>query len=126
MNFGLRKPCKTCPFVVAHDFPLRPDRIMEIRDADHFTCHNTIDYDGPDADEDDDDGGPNPNRDHTGEQTCAGWLIMQWAQFQGFPSWVGFAASRGMFNPHALQGAEQAGCYATFEDYARRAEEEGW
>lgn len=124
MNFGLKHPCKSCPFVEAHDFSLTPERIMELRDADHFTCHNTIDYEYESSYEDEDfEGAAPPDRDRSGEQTCMGWLIMQWAQFQGFPSWVGFAASKGIFDPHALPTAEASGCFPTFEAYAEREEE---
>lgn len=123
MNFGLKKPCSSCPFVVAHDFPLHPERIMEIRDASSFPCHNTVDYEhDSDYDAEESEGVAPPSRDRSREHACMGWLVMQWTQFRGFPSWVGFVAGRA-FDPHALPSAEEAGVFPTFEAYAARERE---
>ena len=121
-GYGLKKPCKTCPFVKAHSFPLRPDRIREIADADPFPCHNTVDY----GQEDPETGAVRQHRDTEGEHQCFWHLILQWSAYGGFSQLSAFAASLGMFDPEALPTPEESGCYASFEEYATRAEEEGW
>jgi len=121
-SYGLKKPCKTCPFVKAHDFPLRADRIRAIGDADPFPCHNTIDY----GQEDPETGEMRPHRDTKGEHHCFGHLVVQLAEYGGFNKVTAFAARMGAFVPEDLPTPEEAGCYASFEEYAQRAEEKGW
>lgn len=114
MNYGLKKPCSSCPFVEAHTFHLRADRIMEIADANSFSCHNTVDYDR----EDPETGEMSAYRDKEGEHQCFGWLVVQWAQYGGFPAVTAFAARLGSFSPEDLPTPEEAGCYPTFDAYA--------
>ncbi|MCK5651760.1 MAG: hypothetical protein KAJ42_10300 [Gemmatimonadetes bacterium] len=116
MKYELKKPCKTCPFVIAHKFPLRPDRIEEIRDCRAtFSCHNTVDYD---AEEDvyDEEGVGNPYRSTKGEQHCFGFLVVCWADWGGFDQMQAMAARAGMFKPEELPTPEEAGVFATWAD----------
>jgi len=43
--FDLKRPCTTCPFRKGQTFFLPPGRLEEIRRAEAFQCHNTVDYD---------------------------------------------------------------------------------
>lgn len=124
MNYGLKKPCASCPFVKAHNFPLMPDRIMEIADASSFPCHNTVNYDYETSDWDDEEfeGVAPPDRDTSNEHQCLGWLVVQWAEYEGFPNATAFMAARGYFKPEELPSPEEAGCFATFGEYAEREE----
>lgn len=116
MKYGLKKPCVTCPFVIAHKFPLRPDRIEEIRDCRaEFSCHNTVDYDGPEEVYDD-EGVANPYRSTKGEQHCMGHLIVCWADWGGFDQMQAMAARAGMFKPEELPTPEEAGVFETWAD----------
>lgn len=109
MKYGLKKPCASCPFVEAHDFRLRPDRIAEIAEADGFACHNTVDYD--------------EGRNAEGEHHCYGHLVIQWAQSGGFQMVTAWAARAGEFDPTQLPASEDVGCFQTFEDYIHREED---
>lgn len=122
MNYGLKKPCKSCPFVMAHNFPLMPDRIREIEDASSFPCHNTVDYDALDYESL--DGEPEYTfRDREGEHQCLGWLVLQWAQHRGFSPATAFMASRGLFSPEELPSPEEVGCFETFDAYVAHEED---
>ena len=112
MKFDLKKPCKSCPFVVAHDFHLTPERIAEIADAFAFPCHKTVDYD------DDDE-----RINRASEQHCFGHLVVQWAEYGGFNKGAAFAAQSGMFDPHALPTPADVGCFETFGEYINREED---
>lgn len=116
MNYGLKKPCASCPFVEANDFPLDPERIEEIAEADGFACHNTVDYDAWDEDEE----GYVPT---AGEHHCYGHLVIQWAQHTGFLTVTAWAAREGAFDPTALPEPSEVGCFESFEDYVQREEE---
>ena len=123
MKYELKKPCKTCPFVIAHEFPLRPDRIEEIRDCRAtFSCHNTVDYDGDD-DPYDEEGVGNPYRSTKGEQHCMGHLIVCWAEWGGFDQMQAMAARAGMFKPEELPTPEEAGVFETWDDMITANEE---
>ena len=68
--FGLKKPCKDCPFRTDIMFHLRTDRVEEICESltlhqQSFHCHKTTKHD--------EDGETLP---HDGESHCAGALIM--------------------------------------------------
>lgn len=115
MKYGLRTPCKTCPFVIDHRFPLDPERIAEIADASSFPCHNTVDYDYEHE----------ADRDTSGDHQCFGWLILQWAQYRGFPAATAWMARAGLFDPNKLPTPEAAGCYGTFDEYIAAMEEQG-
>jgi hypothetical protein len=123
MKFELKKPCKTCPFVIAHEFPLRPDRIEEIRDCHAtFSCHNTVDYDGPN-DPYDEEGVGRTCRDTSQEQHCLGFLIVAWADWGGFDQVAAMAARMGLFKPEELPTPEEAGVFETWADMIDANEE---
>ena len=116
MKYDLKKPCKSCPFVIAIEFHLRPERIEEIRDCRaEFSCHNTGDYDGDD-DVYDEAGVGNPYRSTEGEQHCLGHLIVCWADWGGFDQIQAMSARAGMFKPEELPTPEAAGVFATWDD----------
>ena len=118
MNYGLKKPCGSCPFVIANDFRLNPERILEISQANGFSCHSTVDYDGA-ADE---HGDVSPYRDQKGEHHCFGHLVVQWAEYGGFDQLTAWAARCGDFDPNELPTPEEAGVFETFGDYIDREE----
>ena len=79
MDFNLKRPCKTCPFLRGDAGPVRlvKERTREIIEAATgvpgatFSCHKTVDYD-QDESWDDDDSCP---RNTEGEQHCAGAIL---------------------------------------------------
>jgi hypothetical protein len=127
MKYELKKPCKTCPFVIAHQFPLRAERIEEIRDCrSTFSCHNTVDYDAIEKrvdweEEDSEEYGA--YRETMGEQHCLGHLIVCWADWGGFDQLQAMAARAGMFDPKALPTPEAAGVFATWDDMIQANED---
>lgn len=128
MKYDLKKPCKTCPFVIAHEFPLRADRIEEIRDCrSTFSCHNTVDYDdidGQEFDWEDEDGEEyGAYRDTSEEQHCLGFLIVAWSEWGGFDQLQAMAARAGMFKPEELPTPEEAGVFETWQDMIDANEE---
>ncbi len=123
MEYGLKQPCHSCPFVIAHQFPLRPERIEEIRDCRaEFSCHNTVDYDG-DEEVYDDEGVGNPYRSTKGEHHCLGHLIVCWADWGGFDQIQAMSARAGMFKPEELPTPEEAGVFATWADMIQANED---
>lgn len=44
--FDLKRPCTNCPFKRGNGtkFTLSPDRLEEIKTANAFQCHKTVDY----------------------------------------------------------------------------------
>lgn len=121
MKYHLKKPCKTCPFVVSNDFYLRPGRVEEIRDnRGEFPCHNTVDYE---AATDSETGEMASWRDTSEEQHCFGHLVLQWHEWGGFNQLQALAASMGWFNPEELPTAEEAGVYDSWDEMVTRMEE---
>ena len=104
MNYDLKRPCKSCPFVIAHEFCRRPERIEEIRDCRaEFSCHNTVDYDAIEEDAeyedfDDEDGAwgqASAHRSTQGESHCYGHLVLTWSEWNGFDQLQAMAARAG-------------------------------
>lgn len=89
MKFTMKTPCDSCPFVRSTGFILTPARVREIEDAvgSGFPCHKTVDYseDGPRA-----RGAIDEREIH-----CAGSLVVQWRQYEGFDGVVSLALSYG-------------------------------
>ena len=127
MNYGMKNPCDSCPFVIAHRFPLSPERVEEIRDnRGEFPCHNTVDYGA--IDDGDYDGGALPyNRDTSGESHCVGYLIVCWSDWGGFNQIQAMSARMGEFSPEDLPLSRQAGVFKTWDDMVESMEnlEEG-
>jgi hypothetical protein len=90
--FGLKRPCKTCPFRRGGLVGLHPERIKEILAADAFQCHGTVDYDNfedPDL------------RQGRKPQQCAGWIVM--TQREGVTPQIVQVAQRLLgFDPGAI------------------------
>lgn len=98
--YRLKKPCSSCPFLVANAGMILPARVDEIDRSlvrSEFPCHKTVDYTGVK----DEDGGPLESRDRTGEAHCAGALIL--LERSGRPSQMMRISGRlGMYDPTKL------------------------
>lgn len=121
MNMDLVTPCKTCPFKVGTDFPLRLGRVHEIlaaicdRDMT-FACHATVDYDDepdPDSDHCVHDIAPAsacrqcipgqlPRISKPGEQHCAGAMILL-THIRRPNQWMRIAQRIRLFDPSRLK-----------------------
>ena len=132
MNYDLKRPCKSCPFVIAHEFCLRPERIEEIRDCRaEFSCHNTVDYDAIEEDAeyedfDDEDGAwgqASAHRSTQGESHCYGHLVLTWSEWNGFDQLQAMAARAGLFSPKELPTPEDAGVFETWDEMIQANEE---
>jgi hypothetical protein len=132
VKYGLKKPCKSCPFVIAVEFHLRPERIEEIRDCRaEFSCHNTVDYDAIEDDveyqdfEDEDGawGQADAARSTVGESHCYGHLVLTWSEWNGFDQLQAMAARAGMFDPKELPTPDEAGVFETWADMIQANEE---
>ncbi len=120
MQFTMKKPCDSCPFVMAYKFPLTSDRIQELEAHvdGGFPCHQTIDYESWDECEDPD----GLTRDRSKEVHCLGHLILQWNEWNGFGNIAALAARLGMFDPKKLPSSEDAGVFESWEQMAETQE----
>jgi hypothetical protein len=96
--FGLKRPCKTCPFRkgAGRGFGLRADRLAEIFEAPAFQCHDTVDYDAWE------DGGDRAGRK---PQQCAGLIAL--LEKEGRRNNITQVAARMMgYDPARVDGSE--------------------
>lgn len=113
-------PCEACPFIVANEFSLRPDRIREFMQM-QFPCHQTVDFASWDECEEDDPDGR--GRDKSKEVHCLGHLIICWADWGGFNTIQAMTARIGEFDPHELPTPEESGCFETWDEMIQANEE---
>ncbi len=108
MKYTMKKPCDSCPFVIAHEFYLTPERVEELRDnRGEFPCHQTVDYNALVEDD---------YRDQSGETHCVGHLIVSWADWGGFNQIQAMTARMGEFVPEELPTPKESGCFETWGD----------
>lgn len=123
----MKKPCDSCPFVIAHGFYLTPERVEELQDnRGEFPCHQTVEYDQDweEWDEDADYDGIAPqHRDTSKETHCVGHLIVSWADWGGFNQIQAMTARMGEFIPEDLPTPEASGVFATWQDMIDTNEE---
>lgn len=119
MKYMMKKPCDSCPFVIAHEFHLTAERVEELRDnRGEFPCHQTVDYnqDWEEWDEDEYDGVAPQHRNTENESHCVGHLIVSWADWGGFNQIQAMTARMGEFKPEELPTPKESGCFNTWED----------
>jgi hypothetical protein len=105
--FNLKRPCVSCPFRRGQGSLFRLRRLGEIRRADAFQCHRTVDYSGEVADP-----GSRP-------QQCVGLLAVLWREAgeRGLNT-IGQVAMRlGALDPATLDPEGEA--YASWAEVLR-------